>query len=298
MRLRLLLFVFAVANSLSGVSQQYFHKEIPPGNYSGICCIGDELYAVVDDKADEDGFYVFRLQTDTVQNKITKVENMGYRSSGFPNRDMEGVCYRRATNTLYVSGETDNEVYEYTIDGRRTGRQLQVPDCFKAARRNLGIESLTYDETAHRFYITTERTLPGDTLLRIETFGDNLKPVFQYLYKPDKPISKNHYYGVAELCATGDGRLLVMERQVKVPRMKIGATTVIRIYSVKPLRDKLLEKTLVYEMKTHLTLANNNFANYEGMVYLGGNKCLLIADSQYRHSGVLRDWFQIVELNN
>ena len=32
--------------------------EIPAGNYSGITCIGENLYAIVDDKAAKDGFYV------------------------------------------------------------------------------------------------------------------------------------------------------------------------------------------------------------------------------------------------
>ena len=40
-------------------AQQYFPKEIPAGNYSGICAIGDDRYAVVSDKSAEEGFFVF-----------------------------------------------------------------------------------------------------------------------------------------------------------------------------------------------------------------------------------------------
>jgi len=37
--------------SLSVFSQQHFPKQIPAGNYSGICAIGDDCYAVVSDKS-------------------------------------------------------------------------------------------------------------------------------------------------------------------------------------------------------------------------------------------------------
>ena len=36
--------------------QQRFHKSVPPGNYSGITYLGSNRYALVSDKAEEDGF--------------------------------------------------------------------------------------------------------------------------------------------------------------------------------------------------------------------------------------------------
>ena len=118
MRLKIFLPIAALFVSLSVFSQQHFPKQIPAGDYSGICALGDSLFAVVDDKADEDGFYVFRLDIDTVQGRINAAENLGYRSSGEPNRDMEGICYRPSSRTLFISGESDNEVYEYSLDGK------------------------------------------------------------------------------------------------------------------------------------------------------------------------------------
>ena len=143
----------------SAQQPQRFHKQLPPGNYSGIAPLGNDRYALVSDKAEEDGFYVFRIQIDTLQGRITEVENEGLRSSGLPNRDMEGICYRPSTNTVFISGEQDNEVFEYTLDGQRTGQRLQMPEIFKTASHNYGLESLTYDQRRHLFFTTTEHLL-------------------------------------------------------------------------------------------------------------------------------------------
>ena len=276
---------------------QRFHKVLPAGNYSGIVPLGNDRFAVVCDKTEEDGFYVFHIEVDTVKGRITAVENEGFRSSGLPNRDMEGICYRPSTNTVFVSGEKDNEVYEYTLEGQRTGRKLEMPEAFKQADHNYGLESLTYDARRHLFYTTTEHCLRGDSLLRIQTFGDDLKPQRQYLYRPDAPISDKHVYRVSELCALRDGRLLILERQIHVSRLKTGASTVIRIYEVSPGEEAFLEKRLVTEFRTRLNLFSRRFANYEGLCELPSGWLLLIADSQYRYKGFLRDWFLLLRVH-
>lgn len=277
---------------------QRFHKLLPPGNYSGITPLGNDRYAVVSDKAQEDGFYVFHVLIDTIRGHITKVENEGFRTSGLPNRDMEGICFRPSTNTVFISGEKDNEVFEYTLEGQRTGRRLEMPRIYQQASRNYGLESLTYDAQRHLFYTTTEHPLEGDSLLRIQTFGDDLMPQRQYLYRPDSPISSKHFYGVSELCALEDGRLFVLERQIVVPRFKLGASTTIRIYEVIPEEELFLEKRLVIEFRTHLNLFSRRFANYEGFCQVSPGLFLLIADSQDRYKGFLRDWFLLLRLTD
>ena len=273
---------------------QRFHKALPAGNYSGITALGNNRYAVVSDKSETEGFFILHIETDSVKGCITSLENEGFQSSGLPNRDIEGICYRPTTNTVFISGEKDNEVYEYTLDGKRTGQRLEMPDIFKKAGHNYGLESLTYDRKRHLFYTTSERVLKGDSLLRIQSFSDNLKPGFCYYYKPDEPISKKHFYGVSELCALEDGRLLVLERQIHVPKLKLGASTIIRIYETTPTDKPILEKRLVKEFRTRLSLTSRKFANYEGLCELQGNRLLLIADSQNRFKGFLRDWFLII----
>lgn len=273
---------------------QRFHKALPAGNYSGITALGNNRYAVVSDKSETEGFFILHIETDSVKGCITSLENEGFQSSGLPNRDIEGICYRPTTNTVFISGEKDNEVYEYTLDGKRTGQRLEMPDIFKKAGHNYGLESLTYDRKRHLFYTTSERVLKGDSLLRIQSFSDNLKPGFYYYYKPDEPISKKHFYGVSELCALEDGRLLVLERQIHVPKLKLGASTIIRIYETTPTDKPILEKRLVKEFRTRLSLTSRKFANYEGLCEIQGNRLLLIADSQNRFKGFLRDWFLII----
>ena len=273
---------------------QRFHKALPAGNYSGITALGNNRYAVVSDKSETEGFFILHIETDSVKGCITSLENEGFQSSGLPNRDVEGICYRPTTNTVFISGEKDNEVYEYTLDGKRTGQRLEMPDIFKKAGHNYGLESLTYDRKRHLFYTTSERVLKGDSLLRIQSFSDNLKPGLCYYYKPDEPISKKHFYGVSELCALEDGRLLVLERQIHVPKLKLGASTIIRIYETTPTDKPILEKRLVKEFRTRLSLTSRKFANYEGLCEIQGNRLLLIADSQNRYKGFLRDWFLII----
>ena len=280
----------------SAQQQQRFHRQLPAGNYSGIAALGHDRYAVVSDKSAEDGFFVFRLVVDSAGQRITEAENLGFRSSGLPNRDMEAICYRPSTNTIFIAGEQDNEVYEYQLDGQRTGRRLLMPEVFKQAGGNLGLESLTYDEHRHLFITTTERPLKDDSLLRFQTFDDQLQPRQQYLYRPDAPISRKYYHGVSELCALGDGRLLVLERQIRVPRLKIGAKAVVRIYATTPYDSSTtlpLRKTLVAEYTTRLTLTGRRFANYEALCLVRPGLLLLMADSQNQFKGVLRDWLQL-----
>jgi hypothetical protein len=289
----ILLLVVGLATAMAQRPQR-FHKQLPPGNYSGIAPLGDNRYALVSDKTESDGFYVVRIDIDTIKGRITLLENEGFRSSGLHNRDMEGVCYCPASRTLFICGEKDNEVYEYRLDGQRTGRRLLMPEAFKQADRNYGIESLTYDTLRHLFFVTTERVLKGDSLLRIQTFGDDLMPRRQYLYRPDGPLTGKHFYGVSELCALADGRLLVLERQIHVARPKTGASTLIRIYEVRPGDETLLEKHLVKEFRTRINLFSRRFGNYEGMCEPYPGLLLLVADSQDRYKGLLRDWFLLL----
>ena len=275
---------------------QRFHKVLPPGNYSGITPLGDDRYAVVSDKSEEDGFFVLHIVIDSIKGRISVLEDEGFRSCGLPNRDAEGICYRPSTNTVFISGEKDNEVYEYDLDGQRTGRRLDMPATFQQADHNYGLESLAYDARRHLFYTTSERPLRGDSLLHIQTFDDNLKPGLFYYYRPDAPISRKHMQGVSALCVLDDGRLLVLERQIRIPRLKLGASTTIRIYEIMPSEDPLPEKRLLREIRTRLTLTGRKFANYEGLCQPMSNLLLLVADSQNRYKGFLRDWFLTIRI--
>lgn len=300
--------------------QQRFHRSVPPGNYSGITHIGGNRYALVSDKAAEDGFFHlphrhrFRLGEDKkcCERGLPHVRIAQPRHGGHSVVPAEG--------TLFVSGEGDNEVYEYGLDGRRTGRRLAMPHEFAAAAGgNYGLESLTYNAVTHRFWTTTESTLPADgrpasplhpvrNRLRLQSFGDDLQPAGQYFYETDEPAARKqprHYaMGVSELCALDDGCLLVLEREFSAsPSVIPHAGVSCRLYLVNPQAAQgpgaVLGKTLVAAFRTRLNLLRQNLANYEGMclgpkLADGSRVLIMVSDSQNRYKGILRDWFRTV----
>lgn len=300
MKLKIVLVLVAVSVSLSAFSQlqpqkpRKFPRQIPAGNYSGITPLGNDRYAVVSDKSAEDGFFVFHIEIDTLSGRILDAQNEGFVGMGQPNSDLEAIAYCPATGSLFVASEADSKIQEVTLQGKTTGRTLQLPAILQKASKNCGIESLTFGH--NRFYATTERPLPGDSLLRIQSFDIHLKPTKQYLYRPDGQKLKNGYWGVSELCALDDGRLLVLEREIRIPRLKIGAKTHIKIYETRPdSSDSLLEKRLLCEFTTRINLVSRRFANYEGMCEVRPGLLLLIADSQNQLKGLLRDWMRTLK---
>lgn len=299
------------------LKQQKFPKTVPAGNYSGITGLGDGRYAVVSDKSGEDGFFVFQIEQDTLTGKILSVDNEGFRSSGKPNRDMEGIAYVPHARTLYISGEADNEILEYTLDGQHTGRRLDIPDIFRTANENAGFEALAYDAGQHLFWILTESMLKADgnpasginrvkNRLRLQSFGDDLQPHNQYIYDMDEPQARHqgrlYAMGVSALCAADSGRLLVLEREAYVAKKTIGSWVHCKLYEVNPqaaAKGEPLQKHLLTEFRTKLNLIRQNFANYEGMCWGaeladGSRTLLLIADSQNQYKGILRDWLRVL----
>lgn len=313
---------FAASKVVKVNKQQSFAADIPAGDYSGITSIGNDRYAVVSDKSAEDGYFVFHITIDSVRGTIVSVENEGFRSAGTANRDQEGIAFFPKRNTVFISGEADNRIREYEIadSARHTGRELQVPDVFKTATANYGFESITYNAVTHRFWTTTESTLPQDgaqatatngvsNRLRLQSFNDSLQPAEQYFYEMDKPTANrsaaNYAMGVSELLADDDGSLLVLEREFYVAPKKLGSFVNCKIYEVRPdtsHEGQLLPKTLLTEFRTKLTLTSFALANYEGMCFAppltnGNRVLLLVSDSQSRYAGVLKDWFKTIVLS-
>ena len=301
--------------------QQHFPRTVPAGNYSGITALGDDRYAVVSDKSEKDGFFVFHIVIDSLTGRIRQIDNEGFRATDSPNRDQEGIAYFPLKNTVFISGESDNRILEYSLDGnnttRYTGRSLAVPEIFKTATANYGFESLSYNANTHRFWTTTESTLPADgaqavpqkpvaNKLRIQSFDDNLQPADQYFYEMDMPEATKrpamYAMGVSELCAMDDGSLLVLEREFYVSKSKLGSFVSCKIYRIEPsakLVGHLLPKRLLASFRTKLTLLGHGIANYEGMclgprLKDGRHVLILLSDSQNQYKGVLKDWFKTI----
>ncbi len=292
---------------------------ITPGNYSAIAPVEENVYAIVDDKDPTDGYKLLSLQIDDLTGKVTYAEltepagMVQRRSEGAGvMRDCEGACYYPMANTVFVSGEAYQDIVEYDLEGKPTGRKLAVPESMGRSQiaPNLGFEALTYNAKQHRFWTTTEGMLPADRgetsqiRLRLLSFDDQLKPSLSYVYRVDEP-SKDHskargVHGVSSMLALDNGKLLVLEREGYSPKKKFGSFVNHKIYVVdlageKPVSldtpmtevpdELVVKKELLVEFKTKFSLFRRTLANFEGMclgprLADGRQTLLLISDSQ------------------
>ena len=301
--------------------QRYFAKTVPAGNYSGITWLGDDRYAVVNDKSQTAGFHMMTIRIDDTTGDIKEVRADSFMTSHQPNRDEEGVCYVPQTNTVFVSGEADGRIIEYRLNGQLTGRQLTIPSVFRFANPNGGFEALTYNATTHRFWTTSENTLKVDgkmpdikrkapNLLRFQSFGDDLQPREQYWYLSDSSAVQGEegksILGVSGLAALDDGQIIVLEREIRQTPNYIGSYVHVKLYVVNPSTQRandLLQKQLIAEFSTKINITDRSFANYEGIcvgpqLKDGRIVLLLVSDSQDQYKGYLKDWFKTVALAN
>lgn len=307
--------------------QQTFPATVPAGNYSGIAYLGGTQYAVVSDKSQNEGFFLFDIQLDSVTGQIASVVNQGFYGSGKTNRDGEGIAFVKPLNALFISGESDNRILGYDLDGKETGSEAEVPEVFKKARGNYGFESLSYNDSTRLLWTCNEATLTTDgdaanstnqvqNRLRLQSFDTDLKPRSQYAYLMDRPKafreSGEYAMGVSEVAALDNGSLLVLEREFFVPKAKLGAWAVCKLYQVFPDKSQPLNTTepltadspymskhLLAEWTTRLGLFTHRIANYEGMclgpeLADGSRVLVLISDSQNQYAGVLKDWFKTI----
>ncbi len=315
--------------------------------YSGIASLGGNRYAMVSDKEPSDGFFTFRIDQNATTGEVTNVYLEGFHgnsapkvdASGISIRDCEGVAYFPSANTLFISGEGDQEILEYSLEGQPTGRRLAVPAIMGLTQivPNYGFEALSYDAATHRFWTTTESTLKADgqaasaqypaaqNVLRLQSFTDDLQPSAQYAYRMDRGRSEKfgqiYVYGVPEITALPDGRLLVLEREANIPAGYLGSECRCKLFIVDPTQghridsstdlrtldpNLFLVKKLLLDFRTVMNLTKHNFANYEGMclgrtLADGRQTLLLVCDSQggYGKGPVhLKDYIKVVVLGH
>jgi len=286
----------------------------PSGQYSGITKITDTRYAVVHDKKNGGGIVFF----DMTIGKNGYISSFKYdipegTGESTTSRDPEGIVYVPSSNTLFVSGEADQQILEYDMNGRPTGRKLNIPDDMtaKSISGNYGFESLGYNSNTGLFWTTTENALPKDKsyqidgrlMIRLQSFSDKtLDAGKRYFYLLDKasyePKSGDTYaFGVPDILALDDGRLIIIEREAIVPTTKYDSRTIVKFYIVDPVDDKggILNKTLLHTISTSIL----GWANYEGLCLgpeLSGKKTVLtVNDSQDRYNGVLLDYLTVLE---
>lgn len=278
--------------------QHAFPRSIPAGDYSGIAWMGGNRYAVVSDKEKEGGFYIWEINVDTLSGEIRSARNLGFHSAGHPGRDEEDIIYIPQTNRLWIVGEADNRILEYDTNGNRTSRELKLPVKFRHLPANQGLEALTYNPHTNTIWTCNE----SDSIL-IQSYDSLYRPAQAFAYRLDAPRGKArkslHYaHGIGTLCALDDGSLLVLEREFRVPRAKIGASVRCKLYRFVPGEHR---KTLMAQWKTSLTLLKRNLANYEGSclgprLADGSRVMILVADSQHQYAGVLKDRLRTLKL--
>ena len=154
------------AQTAIGLNQQALKQwSIGTANFSGITKIDDTRYAVVSDKEPRDGFFLFHIYQDPQSGEISSVSLEGFKGNPHPAtdgdgnslRDCEGIAYRPSSKTFFISGEGDQKVLEYDMNGVPTGKQLDIPAIFSASKivTNGGFEALTYNPKTpfRRFFL-------------------------------------------------------------------------------------------------------------------------------------------------
>ena len=310
--------------SLSGRAQQLLKQTdmgrfgIPAANYSGLVHLAVDSFAVIDDKSEVDGFYIFHIHQNENDGHIEFVSRGNLKGDRAAlstdlqraHADCEDITFVPEWGTYFIASEGLQEVYEYDGAGHRTGRKLNIPEQFalKNIRSNCGFEALTFNEHTGLFWLTSETPLPkdgGDSvgIVRLQSFEKNLEPDHQWAYRMESPqLQPGQYYahGIPAMLALDDGRLLVMERELTVPPAYLGAQTHIRVFVVNPDRtksittdtdlktlsdDQILSKKELFSFSTYLNLGQLNYGNYEGMSWGtrlrdGRRTLLLVCDSQ------------------
>lgn len=292
--------------------------DIEPGGYSGITHIGGPIYAVVDDNREGGGIVLFRIPIDgygTV-GQVSMPDLKGMGASTGEMRDCEGIAFVPERRSFFVSSEKHQEILEYDLRGRETGCYLEVPEDLGTSRiqYNRGFEALTYNPATALFWTTTESPLKKDTflprMLRLQSFDIDGNPAGRFLYRTEEPLvtdpssAQAYVFGVPAMTALDDGRLIVLEREVYVPKGGIltklrNAFSQMSLYVVDPAGDSagILRKALLCSFRTGAL----DLANYEGMclgpTFSDGRRCLvLIADSQNGSGGMVQEYVKVILL--
>lgn len=340
------LLMLLFASGLQAQQAQIFKQHdmhrwgIPAGNYSGIAHIGNDRYALISDKQQADGWTevsIAFLPSGDIASMQFVAHHYDANTLGHA-RDSEGIAYVPG-HGFFVSAENDQQILELSSEGIPTSRRLQIPPCFAPSQifPNRGFEALAYDAGQGIFWTTTEQSLrpdalepaspqsPQPALLRLQSFGSDLRPLRQFAYRTEFPTSggtfRHFAFGVPELLVIDDTTLLVLERELSVPQRRLRSKCTVRLFSVNPharlaltdtnipldslSSDRFLPKKQLFALQTGVRLfGKKDFANYEGMCQGptlpdGRRTILLVADSQNRAGTSvfrLKDYIRVIVL--
>ena len=252
---------------------EFAREEEGPEGLSALSRIEGNRYYSVDDRGGM--LYELEIAWDDRSECGTCKVVRGVRLEG--RTDLEGCAYDPLDGRVWVSDEADSSVRQYDPATGRQTAQVEVPEVFrKNIVSNRSFEGLAVSPDGLRLYVANEDTLRCDGpvadnrhggLVRIQEFvregaGRPWTPTRQLFY-PTDAIEGGQYRGlavsgVAALCVTDDGALLVLEREMSCKNPLFPSFRA-RLYEVSPAdAGRPVGKRLVWE-------ENTMFSNYEGL---------------------------------
>lgn len=264
---------------------------IKPGGYSGITSLGNNRYAIVDDKQNQPGFHRWHININLNNGKIEEIQDEGYYGiTDTKNRDMEDIAFAPWRNSVFICGEADQQVIEHALNGKLTGQRLSIPEAFSTEHieKNYGFESLCTNAEKELIWTVTERPLKGvhNGEQYLLCFDKNLTLLQKVPYKIESPqtthTGRSHIHGISAITCLPDGQMLILEREALIARKYMGSKCWCKIFRFDLATGT---KQLVTQLNSKFTLTNTRFANYEGMclgptLSNGHSTLLLISDSE------------------
>ena len=333
---------------------------IPAGNYSGITPLGNGRFAVVSDKAPSLGYFEWEILQDSLTGQVTHVSALGFRplqaGANLPATalDVEDLVFDAHRGAVWIANEGDQTLTAYDTATQQRGATMDIPPYFSrdSIFANLGFEALAHDARTQLWCSTSESPLRADAPARPEqllptvsldlslTFWDSTftaQRIVPYRMATSQLSRQARYYlqGVPALCFLPNGSLLVLERELSVPRTYLGAKCHNRLRWIAPdalqqwavsmenlSSDSRTTDTMfiatpwhalapqtpvveVAEWYTQLGIFSRSLANYEGMclgrrLADGRQTVLCVSDAQggAGRCGVhLRDFLRVVVLD-
>jgi hypothetical protein len=268
---------------------------------SGITHVGGSTYHAVGDNGAKT-IWTLSVGIDPLTGWIGSSAVTGGIAAAGLGTDSEGIAYRAATGTVFVSDEVASTIREFSLSTGSLVGSVSVPAIYAAGnvQSNMGLESLAFGAgglwTANEEALVPDGPLATTTAgswVRIQRFDQSLTASGQWGYRTDPITSLNSFIsaersGVVDILPWTATELLVLERELGgavVPQFRsrlylvdtatgsdVAALSTIAAGGFTP-----LAKSLLWERSF-------GFTNFEGMTYGptladGARSLVLISDN-------------------
>lgn len=215
---------FAIASALAAQTvriEEVGGEPVPvPGignaELSGLTWAGGARYLAVDDSRSR--MFPLDLTIDEATGRIVRVvagEFVSLKGA----RDLEGIAWRSAHNSVLVTDEMSDDIREYDPESGELKRSFSTPPLFRGRiRQNRGFEGVAISPDGKSVWIANEGPLryDGDSAgalqgawVRLQRFDAALAPTGQWAYRTEAGLG---FVGVVDLMVAPGGELLVLER--------------------------------------------------------------------------------------